>query len=968
MVRKTSLALVIATVLSPISAHALGLGDIHLKSALNQRLRADIDLLSVKSGDLDTVKIELAGQDAFQRVGADRSYLVTRLRFKAVRRPDGRAIIEVTTHDAVREPFLDFLIEVNWPQGKLVREYTLLLDPPATLAHRPPPVSAPAAKAPAESVGRAVAKAPGVEFTAAASQTPGQYGPVQRNETLWVIAEKVRPGGASVEQTMIALQRANPDAFIKDNVNNLKRGVILRVPEADSVRALSPAQARAAFVEQTARWEADRAPRPQPPAATTAAAAPQPAPQAASPASKPPASEAELQIVSAPAGGKGGTAPGSAGVESQGSAEKLKNDLLLAHEANDSARQEVSELQSRVKDLEAQLTDARTLVTLKDQQLAQLRATLAAGSTATAAVQTAEPAVPAQPGEGVSPTPVGAPETTAGPAAAAPMEAESAPTQPQPEAPVSTQAQTPAATESAPAAGQEPTGAAPAPATAEAPTPAEPGAAAVQPSAPAETVVAESPTPEAAEPAPASAPSPPAPETEPVASKEGLTQGSSIYWLLGGLVVLAGVGVGVASARRRSAKEARSEESILVDLEDKPGESSQLLATSGESDSQTDETSFLSDFSPSDIDALQDETGEVDPVSEADVYMAYNRYQQAEELLRQAIAKEPQRPDLRFKLLEVLVAGHSIDAFIAEAEKVSAEGLAEDHPGEWAKVVALGRDLAPEHPLFSAPPAGTPEATAEDAAASQGAGQTAADEFTEFNLGDLESELEMASSAMAARAESGSEGEQESAEFGDSVFDFVNEDRPAEQVVSSGDVEIETSSDFIAESQPALGETGAEMDFDLGDLSDLDQGIAESSGQADAEGKTGAVTQELDQSATEMGSSLGAQDVDFNRMESIPGEDSIRLDGLDSAMSELEATEDLALHEGPENLEVTEEPTMGLEGVALDDDEVATKLDLARAYIDMGDDEGARSILDEVLGEGTEDQQSEARGLMQRLA
>ncbi len=225
----------------------------------------------------------------------------------------------------------------------------------------------------------------------------------------------------------------------------------------------------------------------------------------------------------------------------------------------------------------------------------------------------------------------------------------------------------------------------------------------------------------------------------------------------------------------------------------------------------------------------------------------------------------------------------------------------------------------------------------------------------------------MASSGMAASAGAEAEAEREDVEFGDSVFDFVNEDGPSPEAEvegeagAGGEVEIESSSDFIAESEPALGEPEpAVAEFDLGDFSDLDQGLEEPSRPA---------RQPVDDASTEMGSGLGAQDLDFNRMEPIPGEDSIGLEGLDSAMSELEASEDLSLGEASTSPEVTPvEPTADMSAGIADDDEVATKLDLARAYLDMGDEEGARSILDEVLAEGSEAQQSEARGLMQRIA
>jgi pilus assembly protein FimV len=415
------------------------------------------------------------------------------------------------------------------------------------------------------------------------------------------------------------------------------------------------------------------------------------------------------------------------------------------------------------------------------------------------------------------------------------------------------------------------------------------------------------------------------------------------------------------------------DESILVDNTEPSAQRSEGFATSGESDSQTDETSFLSDFSPSDIDALQDETGEVDPVSEADVYMAYNRYQQAEELLRQAVRREPERAELRFKLLDVLFAAQAADAFVNEAEDLAGAGAPREHPDEWRRVVSMGQDLAPEHPLFVDQEPSIGEETA------MVGEQGEAHDLGDLDLGDIESELEAAS--------------------GQSGWSDEERERPREAAVASAasaepgsdggddwgvsDLEIESSSDFIAESEPALGEEPREeSEFDFSELGDLDTRI---SGEAVEEGPYGAGRGEdaslsVDEAVgqVDIGGDLrdgdakdalgtSSPDLEVDRMESIPDEDIVQIGGLDSALSELEASEDLALEEADTGAAAEQEPDLELPEMG-EEDEVATKLDLARAYMDMGDEEGARSILDEVMAEGSDVQQSEARGLMERLA
>ncbi len=140
MVRKLSLAIAFVLGIAPFGAYALGLGDIHLKSALNQHFSGDINLLSVNADEIQDIKVGLAPRDDYQRAGIDRPYLLTKLRFKPTALEDGSFAIRITSLEPIREPFLNFLIEVNWPKGKLVREYTVLLDPPATLDRRPTPV------------------------------------------------------------------------------------------------------------------------------------------------------------------------------------------------------------------------------------------------------------------------------------------------------------------------------------------------------------------------------------------------------------------------------------------------------------------------------------------------------------------------------------------------------------------------------------------------------------------------------------------------------------------------------------------------------------------------------------------------------------------------------------------------------------------------------------------------------------
>ena len=258
MVRKLSLAVAMVLGVVPVGAQALGLGDIRTKSALNQRFNADILLYSVGEAEIADVKVRLAPPELFLEAGIDRPHFLSRLKFEPVLLPDGSSVIRVTSPDPVREPFLDFLIEVDWPKGQMLREYTVLLDPPVTTDQRPAPVQRPAAGMPAiqrESV------APPAQTTAAMSMTGGAggtYGPTRRNETLWGIAKKVRHSGTSMEQMVMSMLYANPQAFAGNNVNNLRVGQILRVPSRQEVMGLKYSDAHNAFRAQMNDWRAGR--------------------------------------------------------------------------------------------------------------------------------------------------------------------------------------------------------------------------------------------------------------------------------------------------------------------------------------------------------------------------------------------------------------------------------------------------------------------------------------------------------------------------------------------------------------------------------------------------------------------------------------------------------------------------------------------------------------------------------------
>ena len=235
-----------ALLLAPQAVFALGLGDIRLGSALNEPLSAEIDLVAPTSDELGSLSAQLASRELFQRLGLDRPAYLDTVQFSVGRGRDGRNVLLVSSAAPISEPFVTFVVEVNWPRGRLLREYTVLLDPPvfapkeavppapvaaprtARKAPAPAPVPAPVAAA-APAAGAATAKA------APAGETPSTYR-VQRGDTLYGVASQFTGGGRSeTNRMMIAMYRANPDAF-GGNINVLRAGSILRVPGPDALQ------------------------------------------------------------------------------------------------------------------------------------------------------------------------------------------------------------------------------------------------------------------------------------------------------------------------------------------------------------------------------------------------------------------------------------------------------------------------------------------------------------------------------------------------------------------------------------------------------------------------------------------------------------------------------------------------------------------------------------------------------------
>ena len=387
MIQRLRLLPVILFALYCGSAFALGLGELDLKSALNQRFDAEIVLLN--TGDLEQVEIipSLAAEEDFERVGVNRDYHLTDLRFNAQLREDGTHVVHITSRKPIIEPFLNFIVEVLWPNGRILREYIVLLDPPVFSSEGiekiEPSWSIGSASVGSTSGGNASSgriaptqsgsrSGSGLEIppvrSAGNRRTQGivtgdeEYGVTGRGDTLWTIASKVRPNErTSVQQTMLALQRANPEAFISNNINLLKAGYVLRIPDESEIRAETLEEADVEVLVQNQEFEDYIASDVTQIDARRAASG--------GAAGSDDRDNGELKLLAA-------DQSGARSGRDDTRADKLENSLAVAREDLDRSQRANSELNARLSYIDGQVETLSELVKLKDDQLAALRAEL----------------------------------------------------------------------------------------------------------------------------------------------------------------------------------------------------------------------------------------------------------------------------------------------------------------------------------------------------------------------------------------------------------------------------------------------------------------------------------------------------------------------------------------------------------------------------------------------------------------
>ena len=669
-------ALALLGVLASVQAYALGLGRISVQSALGEPLRAEIDIADINADEASSLKATVASAEVFRAAGMEYSAAVSELQISFQKRADGRPYFRLSSPRPVTEPFVDLILEANWASGRIVRDYTMLFDPPnlrqsgsaasaaavtAPILSRQAATAAPPATAittkpyypttppPAQAAVRPapVAKAQPATVTPPAPRpaTGGrQKLAVRPGDTAGKIAAQVKPASVSLDQMLVALLRSNPDAFIGGNINRLKSGSVLDIPDANMAAVVSAPDASATIVAQSRDFNdfrrklAERVPATQVGSANRQAGGKV---QAKVEDKAPVAATPDKLTLSK------GTAQGKAAAE-----EKIVKDIQ-AKEASSRA----TELAKNIGDLNklnAVLPGAGNIATAASAGsrpgIALTTPAALAAASSVAASSTVKPAssspaaVAASAGPASAPAAMIAPatstNTSAVPAASAPAEVASAPRTPASQAVVATAT----STASAAVAGQKLAVAAP--------------------------------------------PSPPPPESS---LMDGLTENPFLLPGIVGLLLLLG---GFAWYRRRQRQNASLVDSSFLESRLQPDS---FFGASGGQRIDTKEGGVTGSslvYSPSQLDV----TGDVDPVAEADVYLAYGRDLQAEEILKEALRTTPNRVAIHAKLMEIYAKRRNAKAF--EVIALQAFSLTHGEGPEWTHIGEMGRELDPGNVLY----------------------------------------------------------------------------------------------------------------------------------------------------------------------------------------------------------------------------------------------------------------------------
>lgn len=921
------------------NAHAAGLGRLTVQSSLGQPLRAEIELTAVAADELTSLTPKLAPAEAYRQANIELNPTLLSLRFAVEQRASG-PVVRVTSTQPINEPFVDMLLELGGNRGRLVREYTFLLDPPEMRSARPASVApiinsqvqqsnvpapqsvprpAPATEAapladtprpaarpaPTQAATPAAVPPPATARAQPAAARSADEHVVRRGDTLARIANQYREPGVSLDQMLVALYRANPDAFVGRNMNRLRAGQILSIPAATEAETIEASEARGVVVTQAADFNAYREKLASQVAASEGRRSEE-GRQASSGSitarvqEDAPASTAQDRLRLSKSGAADNTDAGAAKAAGVGEEELIARDKAIA-EAN-----------ARVRELEKNVSELQKLLEIKNQDLAAQQRQAESVAAATNPAADAAPAA-----------------TVATPPADAPTPA----------------VETPAPAETAASPDTPPVAAAPA---------AEPAAAKPQTKAAAKPLK----------------PVPPPPGFfEDLSNNPMFLPGAAAL-----LALLAGLGI--YSSRRRKQPVKAFEDSILSDSSLK---SNSLFGSTGGQSVDTNNSVFNSNFVPS---ASQLDTNEVDPIAEADVYIAYGRDAQAEEILKEALRNQPDRHAVRVKLLEIY--SNRGDARSFEILATELYSMTRGEGPEWKQAATLGLVLDPSNPLY--------------------ASGTVSDDFVE--KADLLTAPTQPMDADAMQALMDDEPEKRADHQDDSnldtplAFDHTSPvtDEPPQDTFESAE-----SVAPAAEAEEAQS-TVDDLEFDLEGFGDKKEDEPVDTAptqfaQADLPPEVAAIDFDFLDQPEPVPPATPAADFDEPRFDLQPdAEKRESIAPISAAAPEvLPEAFDLEFPAGEDKLppsELTAKPEdFDLSGISLELDpldasrsadtlpvleglddsysgsaEMATKLDLALAYQEIGDKEGARELLEEVVKGGNSEQSAKANELLSKLA
>ncbi len=854
---------------------ALGLGELTLHSALDEPFKAEIELVNVGDADENQIFVGLASKEDFDRAGVAWEFHLVDLKFKTDLSDVDHPIIKVTSKESIKEPYLDFVAQLEWPAGRLLREYTLFLDLPvfdtnkATLTTKAA-VSSPATKK-SGSVPEQARRAPAAKTRVSAPGPTGgsaQYR-VKGGDTLWKIASQAELDAGTVQQRMVAIHAANPSAFVNGNANLLKKGAVLRMPDQASVELTSANRAKQVVAEQSRAWKegqkqtAVRELIGDVPA-STAKQAPEAKEGLLRLSTPTETSTSNASVLGSTAGSEGSSA----------SSDVLQNELGIAQEELDRSKRENLELKAKLAGLEAQLNTTSKLLELENDDLKAVQLGVSADQEAESATT-----------EDTDSSASEADATASTDVEAAPLVSDSA--GPGDKAPVSE--------------------------------------------------------------APAKGP------------LSGLFAFIESNWmpLLGLVVVLLGVLLLVAKSKKEDEPE-QIEPFLSPDVDTTKAEEE----SSFEEEIDTEEEALVEAepvFSEpeSEEEAPVEVVEDVDPIGEADIYLSLGNFSEAESVIEKAIEAAPNDSKLHLKRLDLFVAQQDAEGFDAYYPTLVALG----DTAATATADRLRSNI--QEAELDEPVAASREPTLEEQVAE------------ELGIEGLELDLS---------------GEDEPQT--DTADDFLAE---LDEDSLSAELEADLESSFVDNDESAsdidnlaleLDETDGEDELDLSDveldLSEIELDLKPSPATTDGAGEASdedledslfgdiSLPDELDDLSADIsmedasaGIDIELPDVESDELAS----DNMELPDLASVEADLQDTQ--LEDEDAEGLELSldsfdfdSDDELDLE---VGEDESNTQLELAQAYVDMGDESGAKDILAEVLSNGSDEQKQQANELLAKI-